>query len=81
VPNVGDNGMHASASPFEALAERSNWLGADVGSDPFGKALINAGTCLPFHHLATRIAVASGTLRCRWQLVKRAKRVKPKPLR
>jgi nucleoside diphosphate kinase len=22
VPNVGDNGVHASASPFEALAER-----------------------------------------------------------
>jgi hypothetical protein len=25
-PNVGDNGVHASASPFEALAERMNWL-------------------------------------------------------
>ena len=25
-PNVGDNGVHASASPFEALAERLNWL-------------------------------------------------------
>ena len=26
-PNVGDNGVHASASLFEALAERMNWLG------------------------------------------------------
>jgi hypothetical protein len=23
-PNVGDNGVHASASPFEGLAERCN---------------------------------------------------------
>ena len=30
VPNVGDNGVHASASPFEGLAERMNWLGADA---------------------------------------------------
>jgi hypothetical protein len=32
VPNVGDNGVHASASPFEALAERLNWLGARLGA-------------------------------------------------
>jgi hypothetical protein len=25
LPNVGDNGVHGSASPFEALAERVNW--------------------------------------------------------
>jgi hypothetical protein len=25
-PNTGDNGVHASASPFEALSERMNWL-------------------------------------------------------
>ncbi len=25
-PNVGDNSVHASASPFEALAERMNWI-------------------------------------------------------
>ena len=25
-PNVGDNCVHASASPFEGLAERMNWL-------------------------------------------------------
>lgn len=41
--NVGDNGVHASASPFEALAERMNWLGARVDRDPFGKLLLKAG--------------------------------------
>lgn len=42
-PNVGDNGVHASASPFEGLAERANWLGQNIEEDPFGKALIDAG--------------------------------------
>merc|ERR1719331_3652106 len=41
--NVGDNGVHASASPFEALAERINWLGYKADRDAFGKALLNAG--------------------------------------
>merc|ERR1712039_843309 len=26
-PDTGNNGLHASASPFEAMAERVNWLG------------------------------------------------------
>jgi len=42
-PNTGDNGVHASASPFEALAERINWLGYRVERDPFGKLLLKAG--------------------------------------
>jgi hypothetical protein len=42
-PNVGDNGVHASASPFEALAERLNWLHAHVEDDSFGKRLLAAG--------------------------------------
>jgi nucleoside diphosphate kinase len=42
-PNVGDNGIHASASPFEALAERMNWLGAKISSDDFGQQLVAAG--------------------------------------
>jgi nucleoside diphosphate kinase len=42
-PNTGDNGMHASASPFEGLAERLNWCGATVASDIFGSALLAAG--------------------------------------
>ena len=41
-PNTGDNGVHASASPFEGLAERVNWRGHTVESDPFGKALLAA---------------------------------------
>jgi len=43
VPNKGDNGVHASASPFEGLAEKSNWLGASISEDTFGAALIAAG--------------------------------------
>merc|ERR1719273_2548452 len=43
VPNVGDNAVHASASPFESLAERLNWLGADLQSDSFGKLLLDSG--------------------------------------
>lgn len=43
VPNKGDNGVHASASPFEGLAEKCNWLGASAESDNFGKALLDSG--------------------------------------
>jgi len=42
-PNQGDNGVHASASPFEGLAERSNWLASPIEEDAFGAALIDAG--------------------------------------
>jgi len=42
-PNVGDNGVHASASPFEALAERLNWMGATLEGDAFGKAMLDSG--------------------------------------
>jgi len=42
-PNTGDNGVHASASPFEGLAEKVNWLGVKVENDPFGQALISRG--------------------------------------
>jgi len=42
-PNTGDNGVHASASPFEGLAERTNWLSAKVEEDSFGSALIANG--------------------------------------
>eukprot|EP00535_Pseudo-nitzschia_heimii_P007195 CAMPEP_0197175556 /NCGR_PEP_ID=MMETSP1423-20130617/1745_1 /TAXON_ID=476441 /ORGANISM="Pseudo-nitzschia heimii, Strain UNC1101" /LENGTH=324 /DNA_ID=CAMNT_0042624743 /DNA_START=191 /DNA_END=1165 /DNA_ORIENTATION=+ len=42
-PNNSDNGVHASASPFEALAEKMNWLGIDSESDDLGKALLGAG--------------------------------------
>ena len=42
-PNKGDNGVHASASPFEGLAEKINWLGMSVSDDAFGSALLSAG--------------------------------------
>lgn len=42
-PNVSDNGVHVSASPFEALAERMNWLGKDVAQDPYGSYLLQKG--------------------------------------
>ena len=42
-PDTSDNGVHASASPFEGLAERMNWLSVDMADDVFGKALLGAG--------------------------------------
>ena len=42
-PFTGENGVHASASPLEGLAERVNWLGADATGDVFGKELLAAG--------------------------------------
>lgn len=42
-PNKGDNGVHASASPFEGLAEKCNWLSGDPKDDSFGKRLLDAG--------------------------------------
>lgn len=42
-PNKGDNGVHASASPFEGLAEKNNWLGISIEKDQFGKALLKSG--------------------------------------
>jgi hypothetical protein len=42
-PNTSDNGVHASASPFEGLAERMNWLSVAVADDVFGAALLGAG--------------------------------------
>jgi len=42
-PNVGDNGVHASASPFEAMAERNNWLGVKFAEDPFSAAMLASG--------------------------------------
>ena len=42
-PTTGDNGVHGSASPFEALAERCNWLDAVLEEDETAQALIRAG--------------------------------------
>jgi len=45
-PNTGNNGLHASASPFEALSERSNWLGVPLSQDFFGRAMMASGVPL-----------------------------------
>lgn len=42
-PNKGDNGVHASASPWEGCAEKMNWLSRALKEDPFGKTLLDAG--------------------------------------
>jgi hypothetical protein len=36
-------GVHASASPFEGFAERTNWLKTALSEDSFGKLLLAAG--------------------------------------
>jgi len=41
--DMGDNVLHGSASPFEALAEITNWLECDISSQPFGRLLRGAG--------------------------------------
>merc|ERR1711937_254495 len=42
-PNTSDNCVHASASPFEGLCEKMNWLGYEADRDKWGKALLDAG--------------------------------------
>jgi nucleoside diphosphate kinase len=45
-PSIRDNGVHASASPLEAMAERANWLGDDLEQDTLSKALADVGVPL-----------------------------------
>lgn len=40
VPNVGDNAVHASASPFEALSEKMNWVGEKAADSEFGQKVL-----------------------------------------
>eukprot|EP01062_Namystynia_karyoxenos_P000605 TRINITY_DN10220_c0_g1_i1.p1 TRINITY_DN10220_c0_g1~~TRINITY_DN10220_c0_g1_i1.p1 ORF type:complete len:339 (+),score=165.41 TRINITY_DN10220_c0_g1_i1:114-1130(+) len=42
-PNVGDNAVHASASPFEGLAERMNWLEIPCSKDDYCQRMVAAG--------------------------------------
>uniref|UniRef100_A0A7S2MCF2 Calponin-homology (CH) domain-containing protein n=1 Tax=Octactis speculum TaxID=3111310 RepID=A0A7S2MCF2_9STRA len=44
-PAIRDNNgvIHASASPFEALCERLNWLSADISADSFASVLMEKG--------------------------------------
>jgi len=62
-PNTGDNGVHASASPFEGLAERMNWLQNTIESDPFGPALLQAGltkACIKAWSVDPQVLVGPG---------------------
>jgi len=43
VPDGTDNGVHASASPFEGMAERLNWLGTPIDADAFGSICLRMG--------------------------------------
>jgi len=45
-PYTGENGVHASASPFEALVEKSNWLKKPLETDDFGLAILSKGIFL-----------------------------------
>lgn len=42
-PSIGENAIHASASPFEALAERLNWLNIPLEADGYGQFLLKCG--------------------------------------
>jgi hypothetical protein len=42
-PNTSDNGVHASASPLEGLAEKMNWLQKEIKDESFGAALLRNG--------------------------------------
>ena len=39
-PNVGENGVHASAGPLEGLKERMVWLGLTPSTDSFGQKML-----------------------------------------
>jgi len=43
MPDVGDNGVHASASPFEAMAERVIWLQKDLNDEAIAKYAFKSG--------------------------------------
>lgn len=42
-PDTGDNGVHASASPYEGLAEHMNWLKQNPEDCAFGQTMMKSG--------------------------------------
>lgn len=42
-PDTGDNGVHASASPYEGLAEHMNWLKMKPENCAFGQTMMKCG--------------------------------------
>jgi hypothetical protein len=74
-PDVGDNGVHASASPFEGLAEKMNWLQLDPTEDEYlGKLLLEAG--MPLRMLKEWTVDPQARARVRAGARVRAKRLK-----
>ena len=67
-PNTGDNGVHASASPFEALAERANWLKTPIDKDFYGRGHCLCTAC---GHIRRSICVCNmyGCIQVSWLLV------------
>lgn len=62
-PWIGENGIHASASPFEALVERCNWLAQPLSEDIFGSQLLDAGISeemLEAWRLDPQVVIAKG---------------------
>eukprot|EP00968_Pinguiococcus_pyrenoidosus_P003237 scaffold193_cov255-Pinguiococcus_pyrenoidosus.AAC.6 len=54
-PNVGDNGVHASAGPLEAIRELKLWAGEAVDAS---RTPLEVGTCTNMHE-GCRVVVAS----------------------
>lgn len=61
-PNVGDNAVHASASPFEALAECMNWLEMKPEDLEFGKLVLSVLDVPTLDEWSKDPAVTYGTL-------------------
>ncbi len=61
---MGDNGVHASASPLEGLSEKMNWLGKTITDEPFGKSLLSCGideSTIKVWNVDTRVTLSDGT--------------------
>eukprot|EP00930_Biecheleria_cincta_P104596 TRINITY_DN9697_c0_g1_i12.p1 TRINITY_DN9697_c0_g1~~TRINITY_DN9697_c0_g1_i12.p1 ORF type:complete len:136 (-),score=13.03 TRINITY_DN9697_c0_g1_i12:3-377(-) len=44
-PSTGENGVHASASPLEGLAEKVNWLGVSLAQLSVPSSLVPQSPC------------------------------------
>lgn len=61
---MGDNGVHASASPLEGLSEKMNWLGKAIGDENFGAALQKFGIdddTIKKWNVDSRVTLADGS--------------------
>eukprot|EP00854_Cymbomonas_tetramitiformis_P011213 gene11213-13252_t len=46
MPDAQNNVLHASASAYEAMIEKLNWLDGEVATDPFGKELLRSAAAI-----------------------------------